>query len=266
MAELSEAINLDEIAVGLPRRIHDVTAKQVAEAPDRIALVENGASWSYRDLDQRVREIAAVLSSFGITAGDFDVLRSDHMVGTLLPGVEGRLRTLDGIPLSKEQVGELHVRGRNVMRGYCRAPDLTGMIDGEGWFNTGYVARFDGDCLHILDRTKEMIGAVSAKIESILNSRKDVQSAVIGRGLNGDGELVAFVQPSPGSRVKATHLIHSIEPWLTTYIPLPKIVVVDVLPGSSTGKMREHELAACFHRDRAAAKQAARFQRRTHIT
>ena len=56
MAELSEAINLDEIAVGLPRRIHDVTVRQVAEAPDRIALVENGASWSYRDLDQRVRE------------------------------------------------------------------------------------------------------------------------------------------------------------------------------------------------------------------
>ena len=40
MAELSEAINLDEIAVGLPRRIHDVTARQVAKAPDRIALVE----------------------------------------------------------------------------------------------------------------------------------------------------------------------------------------------------------------------------------
>ena len=144
----------------------------------------------------------------------------DHVVGTLLPGVEGRLRTIDGIPLSKEQVGELHVRGRNVMRGYLRAPDLTDkVIDSEGWFNTGYVARFEGDCLYILGRTKEMIGALSAKIEAILNSRKDVQSAVIGRGLNGDGELVAFVQPSPGSRVKATHLIHSIEPWLTAYIP-----------------------------------------------
>ena len=89
MAELSEAINLDEIAVGLPRRIHDVTARQVAKAPDRIALVEDGASWSYRDLEQRVREIAAVLSLFGIRASDFDVLRSDHVVGTLLPGVEG---------------------------------------------------------------------------------------------------------------------------------------------------------------------------------
>ena len=159
------------------------------------------------------------------------------------------------------------MRGRSVMRGYDLVPELTDkVIDSEGWFNTGNIARFDGDRVYILGPTKEMIGALSAKIEAILNSRKDVQSAVIGRGLNGDGELFAFVQPSPGSRVKVTHLIHSIEPWLTAYMPLPKIVVVDVLPGSSTGKIREHELAACLRRDRAAAKQAARFQRRTHIT
>jgi hypothetical protein len=43
-----------------PRRIHEVTARQIAEAPDRIALVEDGASWSYRGLDQRVSEIATV--------------------------------------------------------------------------------------------------------------------------------------------------------------------------------------------------------------
>jgi acyl-CoA synthetase (AMP-forming)/AMP-acid ligase II len=242
VAELSEAINLDEIAVGLPSRIHKVTARQAAEAPDRIALVENGASWSYRDLEQRV-------------------------VGTVLPGVEGRIRTLDGIPLSKEQVGELHVRGRNVMRGYYLASELTGkVIDSEGWFNTGNIVRFDGDCLYILGRTKEMIGAVSAKVEAILNSHKDVQSTVIRRGLDGDGELVAFVQLSSGSRVKATDLMDSIKPWLTAYIPPPKIVVVDVLPGSSTGKIREHEITACLHRDRATARQAARFQRRTNLT
>ncbi|WP_275184194.1 AMP-binding protein [Bradyrhizobium sp. CSA112] len=242
MAELSEAINLDEIAVGLPRRIHKVTASQVAEAPDRIALVENGAYWSYRDLGQGV-------------------------VGTLPPGVEGRIRTLDGIPLSKEQVGELHVRGRNVMRGYYLAPELTGeAIDSEGWFNTGNIARFDGNCLYILGRTKEMIGAVSAKVEALLSSHEDVQSTVIGRGLSGDGELVAFVQPSPGARVKAMDLMDSIKPWLTAYIPPPKIVVVDVLPGSSTGKSREHKLAACLHRDRAAASHALKFQRRTQLT
>ena len=80
MAELSEAINLDEIAVGLPSRIHEVTARQAAEAPDRIALVENGASWSYRDLEQRVGEIAAVLSSLGIRAGDRMIIVSENCI------------------------------------------------------------------------------------------------------------------------------------------------------------------------------------------
>ncbi|WP_051379392.1 class I adenylate-forming enzyme family protein [Bradyrhizobium murdochi] len=214
-----------------------------------------------------LNDYAITECSSGISGVRFDVPRSDHAVGTLLPGVEGRLRTIDGIPLSKEEVGELHVRGRNVMRGYYRAPELTAkVIDSEGWFNTGDLARFDGDWLYIVGRTQDMVSAVPANIEAILNSHKDVQSAVIGRALNGDGELVAFVQPFPGSRVKPTDLMDSIKPRLASYIRPPKIVVVDVLPGSSTGKTREHELASCLHRDRAAAKQAARFQRRTHLT
>jgi long-chain acyl-CoA synthetase len=529
VAELSEAINLDEIAVGLPRRIHDVTARQVAEAPDRIALVENGASWSYRDLEQRVKETATVLSSLGIRAGDrmiivsencialaalllatsrldawaivanprlsareldqirdhsgarrmfftssvskeaaahasrlgaenrqlgplqeigvgplheaatvepveadpakqvavlmytsgttraskgvmlshdnllisakttarfrnmdhndkiylvlpishivgisllimtlmvggtvrlvgrhdpatlakalvdegitmfdgapatyqgfleyknvgglkqidcgvlrliavsgssldlnlktrverqfglpllngygaaecspgvsavhFDAPCSDDAVGALLPGVEARVRTLDGIPLSRGEVGELHVRGRNVMRGYYRAPDLTAkVIDTERWFNTGDLARLEGDCLHIVGRSKEKISAVLAYVEAILNSHKEVQSAVVGQAVNGNGDVVAFVQPFPGSRVKSTDLMDFIKPRLTSYIRPPKIIVVDVLPGSSTGKIREHELTPRLHDDQAVAKRAAKFQRRTHLT
>jgi long-chain acyl-CoA synthetase len=80
VAELSEAINLYEIAVGLPGRIHEVTARQIAEAPNLIALVENGASWSYRDVEQRVREIATVLSSLGIRAGDRMIIVSENCI------------------------------------------------------------------------------------------------------------------------------------------------------------------------------------------
>jgi long-chain acyl-CoA synthetase len=58
----------------------------------------------------------------------------------------------------------------------------------------------------------------------------------------------------------------TIKPRLTSYIRPPKIVLVDVLPGSSTGKLRERELARCLLGDRAAAKQAAKFQQRTHLT
>ena len=52
MAELLEAIDIDQIAVGLPNRIHEVTAGQVIKAPDQIALVEDGVAWSNRDLDR----------------------------------------------------------------------------------------------------------------------------------------------------------------------------------------------------------------------
>ncbi|ANW05980.1 class I adenylate-forming enzyme family protein [Bradyrhizobium icense] len=198
----------------------------------------------------------------GVSAVHFDAPRSDDAVGALLPGVEARVRTLDGIPLSRGEVGELHVRGRNVMRGYYRAPDLTAkVIDTERWFNTGDLACFEGDCLHIVGRSKEIISAIPANIEAILNSHKDVQSAVVGRALGGNGEVVAFVQPFPGSRVKPTDLMDSIKPRLSSYIRPPKIIVVDVLPGSSTGKIREHELAGCLRADRAVAKQAAKFQR-----
>lgn len=65
-----------------------------------------------------------------------------------------RMIEIDGIPLSKEEVGELHVRGRDVMRGYHRASELTAkVIDSEGWFNSGDLARFNGNRLYIVGRT-----------------------------------------------------------------------------------------------------------------
>jgi long-subunit acyl-CoA synthetase (AMP-forming) len=71
----------------------------------------------------------------------------------LLPGIEAKILGLDGSPKPSGEIGELHVRGRNVMRGYYRAPDLTAKaIDPDGWFNTGDLARFDGDCLFIVAR------------------------------------------------------------------------------------------------------------------
>jgi len=115
--------------------------------------------------------------------------------------VEARVRTLDGRPLGDGEVGELHVRGRNVMRGYYRAPDVTAkVIDSEGWFNTGDLARFEGDCLYVVGRSKEMIirsgfNVYPAEIEAVLSSHKDVvQSAVVGRPVEGNEEVVAFVQ------------------------------------------------------------------------
>jgi acyl-CoA synthetase (AMP-forming)/AMP-acid ligase II len=186
----------------------------------------------------------------GISGVRFDAPRADHAVGTLLPGVEARVRTVDGIPLSNGEVGELHVRGRNVMRGYYRAPELTAkVIDSEGWFNTGDLARFDGDCLYIVGRTKEMIirsgfNVYPAEVEAVLCSHKDVvQSAVVGRAADGNEEIVAFVQLLPGSRTTPDDLMNFVRWQLTSYKRPSKIVILDALPATSTGKILKHKLA-----------------------
>ena len=186
----------------------------------------------------------------GISGVRFDAPRADHAVGTLLPGVEARVRTLDGIPVARGEVGELHVRGRNVMRGYYRAPDLTAKaIDSEGWFNTGDLARFDGDCLYIVGRTKEMIirsgfNVYPAEIEAVLNSHKDVvQSAVVGRAIEGNEEVVAFVQLMQGTTTNCNELMAYVAPQLTSYKRPSEIVVLPALPATSTGKILKHKLA-----------------------
>ena len=186
----------------------------------------------------------------GISGVRFDAPRADQAVGTLLPGIEARIRTIDGIPLARGETGELHVRGRNVMRGYYRAPDLTAkVIDSEGWFNTGDLARFDGDCLHIVGRSKEMIirsgfNVYPAEIEAVLNSHGSVvQSAVVGRAIEGNEEVVAFVQLIQGATTSAEELKAHASSQLTSYKRPSEIVVLDALPATSTGKILKHKLA-----------------------
>ena len=83
--------------------------------------------------------------------------------------------------------------GRNVMRGYYRAPDLTAKaIDADGWFNTGDLARFEGDCLYIVGRTKEMIirsgfNVYPAEIEAVL-SHPRCRRAMCGGRPPGPGQ------------------------------------------------------------------------------
>jgi acyl-CoA synthetase (AMP-forming)/AMP-acid ligase II len=197
----------------------------------------------------------------GISGVRFDKPRGDQAVGTLLPGVEARVRTLDGIPAAKGEIGELHVRGRNVMRGYYRAPQLTAKaIDSEGWFNTGDLARFDGDCLYIVGRTKEMIirsgfNVYPAEVEAVLNSHPDVvQSAVVGRSVDGNEEVVAFVQLLQGSPMKADDLMAFINPQLTSYKRPSEIIMLDALPATSTGKILKHKLTESLHGDRDGSK------------
>jgi acyl-CoA synthetase (AMP-forming)/AMP-acid ligase II len=80
VAEVSQAIGIEEIAASLPRRLHAIVDRYVAETPDHVALVEDGWAWSYRELDGHVRDVARDLSALGVRAGDRVMIVSENCI------------------------------------------------------------------------------------------------------------------------------------------------------------------------------------------
>lgn len=174
--------------------------------------------------------------------------RSDTSIGVAFPGVEIKLVGSDG-EASVGGVGELRVRGPNIMKGYYRAPEETAAaIDGEGWFNTRDLARLDGDHLFIVGRTKDLIvhrgfNVYPAEVEAVLNAHPEVfRSAVVGRAVGGDEEVVAFVQPHPASPVTRDDLAEFAMLRLAAYKRPSQIVLVSAMPVTPTGKIVKGEL------------------------
>lgn len=178
--------------------------------------------------------------------------RQDTSCGPLLPGVEARLVGSDGAPVAPGEVGELWTRGPGVMKGYYRNPELTAeVIDGEGWLDTGDLARFDeGGNLFIVGRSKELIirsgfNVYPTEVEAVLNAHPLVtQSAVVGRAAeDGNEEVVAFVQVAPGLSLSPRELLDFAADKLAPYKRPSEVVVMEALPAGPTGKILKNHLA-----------------------
>ena len=123
------------------------------------------------------------------------------------------------------------------------------MIDAEGWFNTGDLARFDGEILSIVGRTKELIirsgfNVYPPEVEAVLNEHpKVVQSAVIGRPVPGNEEVVAYVELLPESTATPADVMAHAAQLLAPYKRPAEIIVLNALPAGSTGKILKHRLA-----------------------
>lgn len=176
--------------------------------------------------------------------------RGDTTVGPPIPGIEVRLRQQRGREPGPDGIGELHVRGPNVMLGYYKAPDLTAAaIDADGWFNTEDLARFDGPYLHVVGRTKELIirsgfNVYPPEVEAVLSAHPAVAAcAVVGRTVPGNEEVVAFIQLRPGSRASADEIIAFATQHLAPYKRPARVVIREVLPATSAGKILKHQLA-----------------------
>ncbi|WP_292932495.1 AMP-binding protein [Noviherbaspirillum sp.] len=173
--------------------------------------------------------------------------RSDCSVGPAIPGIEIQLH---GAEQSEEGVGELWVRGPNVMKGYYRAPELTAQtVTPEGWLRTGDLARREADgAITIAGRSKELIirsgfNVYPVEVEQVLNAHPDVvQSAVVGREVEGNEEVVAFIEVSQTGSFTLDALRAHLKANLSPYKIPSEIVVLDHLPAAATGKVLKKEL------------------------
>lgn len=175
-----------------------------------------------------------------------DQPRSDCSVGQAIPGVELRIHD----PIGVDQVGELWVRGPNVTKGYYRAPEITGeVITPDGWLRTGDLARIDADgAVFIVGRAKELIirsgfNVYPVEVEQALNAHPDVvMSAVVGRQVDDNEEVIAFVEVAPGHTLDLPDLERHLRENLSPYKIPARIEVLENMPASATGKILKAEL------------------------
>jgi len=177
--------------------------------------------------------------------------RPDLSVGPLWPGVEAKLVGQGGRAVPEGEIGELHVRGPNLMKGYYRAPeDTDAAIDEQGWLNTRDLARFEDDHLFIVGRAQELIvrfgfNVYPPEVEAVLNAHPAVtQSAVIGRPVAGSEDILAFVQTAPGASVTVAQLTAHAAASLAPYKRPSTIFLVSKLPAGPTGKILKSALPA----------------------
>jgi long-chain acyl-CoA synthetase len=176
--------------------------------------------------------------------------RADTSVGPILPGLEIKLVGSNHQVVPEGEVGELWVRGPSVMKGYYRAPDQTAAaINAEGWFNTRDLARVEEGNLFIVGRTKDLIirlgfNVYPAEVEAVLNGHPGVaKSAVIGRMVEGDEEIIAFVQPLPDSLLTTLEVAEYAAKHLAAYKRPSHILMLAEMPVTSLGKIMKPELA-----------------------
>ncbi len=179
-----------------------------------------------------------------------DAPRADCAVGPPIPGIAISITNAEGRPVPDGEIGELRVRGPNIMRGYYRdQPATDAVLDAEGWFNTRDLARIENGALFIAGRAKELIirfgfNVYPPEIEAALNAHPAVvQSAVIGQPVAGNEEIIAFVQAEAGSPVTVASLAAHAAARLAPYKRPTKIIIVATLPASASGKILKAKLA-----------------------
>ncbi|MFW6093881.1 MAG: class I adenylate-forming enzyme family protein [Pseudomonadota bacterium] len=186
-----------------------------------------------------------------ISNGGEDYFARPDSVGRPVPVAEVRVVSDDGEDLPDGSIGELWVKGPNIVQGYWNKPEATAESFTDGWFHTGDLGYRDTDGFYyVVDRKKDVVirggeNVYCAEVEAALFEHPDVRDvAIIGLPHRELGEEVtAVIEPRPGHRVDADDIQGFAAQRLARFkVPSRVIELAEALPRTATGKVLKRQL------------------------
>jgi len=180
-----------------------------------------------------------------VTKNPLDRTRKAGSIGLPIPNVEVSIQDDTGRELGTDEVGEVCVRGGNVMLGYWKQPAETARVLRNGWLLTGDIGRRDHEgYFYITDRKKDMIlvngmNVYPREVEEVLYQFPGVkEAAVVGIHDSRKGEQpIAYVVANDGVVIDEKALRHFVRRKLADYKVPRKVVLMSALPRNSAGKI-----------------------------
>jgi long-chain acyl-CoA synthetase len=200
---------------------------------------------------------AKVLEGYGLSetspvacSNHPDKERKAGSIGTPIEGVEMQLVDEDDNPVAQGEVGEVVIRGHNIMKGYWQRPDATEEAMRGGWFHSGDMARVDEDgYFYIVDRKKDLIirggyNVYPREVEEVLFEHPKIrEAAVVGVPHDEWGEEIgAAVVLHDGEELPPAEVSSYVKERIAAY-KYPRVVwFLDDLPKGPTGKILKREI------------------------
>ena len=171
-------------------------------------------------------------------------------VGPAIPGVTVKIVDEDMVELPKKEIGEIIVKGDNVMKGYWKRPEATAETIVNGWLKTGDLGYMDEDgYIFIVDRKKDLIiskgiNIYPREIEEVLMTNPHIKAAaVIGVKDDKSGEVpVAYVELEEGADIDEAAIKRYLKEHLANFKVPKAVYIVEELPKNATGKVLKRVL------------------------